>query len=45
MTIAIGVEGGAAFDELTLTNKDDQMVRQTKMLGQMPFGQRGLYLL
>lgn len=30
LTIAIGVEGGAAFDELTLTNKDDQMVRQTK---------------
>lgn len=30
LTIAIGIEGGAAFDELTLTNKDDQMVRQTK---------------
>ncbi|WP_273210391.1 amidase [Runella zeae] len=30
LTIAIGVEGGAAFDELTLTNKDDQMVRQIK---------------
>ncbi|AEI46813.1 amidase [Runella slithyformis] len=30
LTIAIGVEGGAAFDELTLTNKDDQMVRQGK---------------
>jgi Asp-tRNA(Asn)/Glu-tRNA(Gln) amidotransferase A subunit family amidase len=30
LTITIGVEGGAAFDELTLTNKDDQMVRQGK---------------
>lgn len=30
LTITIGVEGGAAFDELTLTNKDDQMVRQSK---------------
>lgn len=30
LTIAIGIEGGAAFDELTLTNKDNQMVRQTK---------------
>lgn len=30
LTITIGVESGAAFDELTLTNKDDQMVRQTK---------------
>lgn len=30
LTITIGVEGGAAFDELTLTNKDDQMVRQIK---------------
>ena len=30
LTIAIGVEGAAAFDELTFTNKDDQMVRQTK---------------
>jgi Asp-tRNA(Asn)/Glu-tRNA(Gln) amidotransferase A subunit family amidase len=30
LTITIGVEGGAAFDELTLTNKDDQMVRQVK---------------
>jgi len=30
LTIAIGVEGGAAFDELTRTNKDDQMVRQIK---------------
>ncbi len=30
LTITIGVEGGAGFDELTLTNKDDQMVRQTK---------------
>lgn len=30
LTITIGVESSAAFDELTLTNKDDQMVRQTK---------------
>ncbi|WP_428665760.1 amidase [Runella sp.] len=30
LTITIGVESGAAFDELTLTDKDDQIVRQTK---------------
>jgi Asp-tRNA(Asn)/Glu-tRNA(Gln) amidotransferase A subunit family amidase len=30
LTLAIGVEGGAAFDELTRTNQDDQMVRQVK---------------
>lgn len=30
LTLAIGVEGGAAFDELTRTNRDDEMVRQVK---------------
>ena len=30
LTIAIGVEGGAAFDELTRSNQDDKMVRQGK---------------
>ncbi|MFN4145682.1 MAG: amidase [Runella sp.] len=30
LTVAIGVEGGAAFDELTRSNRDDEMVRQTK---------------
>lgn len=30
LRMIINVEGGAAFDELTRTNKDDQMVRQIK---------------
>ena len=30
LTIAIGVEGGAAFDSLTRSNEDDKMVRQGK---------------
>jgi Asp-tRNA(Asn)/Glu-tRNA(Gln) amidotransferase A subunit family amidase len=30
LTVTIGVEGGAAFDELTRSNQDDQMVRQGK---------------
>jgi Asp-tRNA(Asn)/Glu-tRNA(Gln) amidotransferase A subunit family amidase len=30
ISFLIGVEAAAAFDDLTRTNKDDQMVRQTK---------------
>lgn len=30
LTMIIGIEGAAAFDEITRSNKDDQMVRQGK---------------
>jgi len=35
ISFLLSVESAAAFDELTRSGKDDLMVRQIKMLGQM----------
>jgi len=45
LAIILSAEAGAAFDDLTRSNRDDLLVRQIKMHGQMYFVLPALFLL